>query len=126
MARGVAQVQACVVPPVAAHAQVIRGGGHKLPQPRRASMGAGEGIEGALDQRQQGQFDGKLASLDLGDQIVEVAPGARGDQFEIARLAEVILAGRADLHVVQPVQAQLTADALPHVPGHLGSRVGWR
>ena len=76
-----------VVPPVIHRglfqAVVAAGGGHKLPQTRRADMGARLGHISAFDEGQQGDFGRHAASLHLIDNVVHIRRAASQSAVEI-------------------------------------------
>ncbi len=70
---GLENVPALVFPPSALHAEIIPGGGNKLPGPRRAGMGVSKGIKSTFYDWQQGQFQRHIAGFGLLDDVVQVA-----------------------------------------------------
>ena len=108
-------VTAGVVPPALLQPVEPSGRGNELPQPGRFHRGVGEGLERALDDRQQRELQRHSALLDLAHDIGQVEPGP------VRRAPEVVLVLRvpADLALDARVRAirqrQPVTDARPRI-----------
>ncbi len=80
-------------------------------------MRVGERVVGALDDRQQREFERQAAALDLGRDVGQVALRAREDPVEVVRVPhEPVAFGRSAV-VVLVVQRESEAQLCQQVPG---------
>ncbi len=82
---GEQHVAAFVDPPVLREPVVLAGAGDELPEARGTAAGIRDRVERALDHRQQRQLEGHAATLDLRDDVVQVALAATERTVEKVR-----------------------------------------
>lgn len=116
-----------VVPPALLESEVPAGRGDELPDAGGAAVRIGEGLEGALDDRQQREFRGQAAALDLGHDVMDVGLAAPGDAFEEVRAGGIPLNMRLNLGMLRVVrQFVATAQPRPDRSAGFGGEAGCR
>ena len=99
-ARRIDDIAAAVVPPILFEAEASRGAGNHLPQACRAAVRIGERIVGALDNRQQCEFERQTTPVQLRRDVRQVALGAREDAVQVIRMLDKPVALRANAAAV--------------------------
>ena len=98
---------------VLAQVKVLARGRHELPHARGTRVRLGLRVEGAFDERQQGQLGGHLAPLDLFNDVVQVAPTAPDHALNIVRLTRIELLPLGHPVTLQIDHVQAAAQARP-------------
>ena len=113
-------VAALVEPPVLLQLVVLAGGGNELPHAQRARRRVGQRVEGAFDNRQQGEFGRHAAFFEFIDDVVQVAPAALEDALQ--QIGPVQVPGLAVSYqrAVEVGHRKAVAHALPEVVGRRG------
>ena len=108
-------VAAAVVPPGLAQAEAAAGGRDELPDACGTAVGVGEGLEGTLHHRQQGDLQGHAAPLHLLDDEMQVGPGTVRHPVQVAGVALEPGQLALDAGVGAPRQGEAGPQAVPEI-----------
>ena len=108
-------IASSVVPPGLGQAEAVAGAGDELPKSRGARARIGEGLEGALDHRQQRELHRHAALVDLLDDVVHVERSAPEHAIEIRRVAGVPERLVVDCGAIFVLELEPRADAVHEI-----------
>ena len=117
-------IASSVVPPGLGQSEAVAGAGDELPEPRGASARIGEGLEGALDHRQQRELHRHAALVDLFDDVVHVERGAPEHAVEVRRVAGVPERLVVDRGAIFVLELEARPDAVHEIGVRVARTVG--
>ena len=123
-ARRLDHIAPSVVPPGLGQAEAVAGAGDELPEPRGASARIGEGLEGALDDRQQCELHRHAALVDLLDDVVHVKRSAPEHAIKVRRVAGVPERLVVDRGAIFVLELEARPDAVHEIGVGVARRVG--